>query len=60
MVDVLCFTWCGGCPFLQTVWWMSGVVDGCVVDAYKYLYFISGSDHLKVGIELLWQLKTEM
>ena len=31
MVDV----WCGGCPFLLMVWWMSGVVDvwcgGCPV-----------------------------
>ena len=27
--------WCGGCPILLTVWWMSGVVDvwcgGCLV-----------------------------
>ena len=27
MVDV----WCGGCP----VWWMSGVVDVCVVDVVQ-------------------------
>ena len=24
--------WCGGCPILYMVWWMSGVVDVCVVD----------------------------
>ena len=31
MVDV----WCGGCPFLHMVWWMSGVVDVCVVDVVQ-------------------------
>ena len=31
MVDV----WCGGCPILPKVWWLSGVVDVCVVDVVQ-------------------------
>ena len=27
--------WCGGCPILPMVWWMSGVVDVCVVDVVQ-------------------------
>ena len=35
VVDV----WCGGCPILPIVWWMSGVVDVCVVDVVQSLVF---------------------
>ena len=31
VVDVLFYPWCGGC----LVWWMSGVVDVCVVDVVQ-------------------------
>ena len=33
MVDV----WCGGCPILPMVRWMSGVLDVCVVDVVQSL-----------------------
>ena len=34
VVDVIFYPWCGGC----LVWWMSGVLDVCVVDVVQSLF----------------------
>ena len=33
---------CGECPLLPMVWWMSGVVDVCVVDIVQSFHMKSG------------------